>query len=91
MMKSSSLVAAAAILLASTVVASAATGLGYRYESPAENVARSQWYDQLLETNAGFRQYRMRKECGPINFVPSLKDDCLKSFDTFEPMAAGYR
>jgi hypothetical protein len=89
MVKSASLVAAA-LLLASTAGAFAATGMSFRYESPAQNVARSQWYDHLLQTNMGFRNYRMRKECGPIDFTAALKNDCLQSFDTFEPIAAGY-
>jgi hypothetical protein len=91
MIKSSSSLIAAAILFASTSGAFAAHGLSYSYETPAQNVARSQWYDRLLETNLAFRHYRMRKECGPIDFTAALKGDCLQSFDTFEPMAAGYR
>lgn len=60
------------------------------YESPAANNARSAWYDHLLETNMGFRQYRMRKECNPIDFAQNLRQDCFASFDQYEPVAAGY-
>ena len=53
--------------------------------SAQRNVTQSQQYDRLLETNRGFRQARMRKECGPIG-DPQLHSDCLASFDQFEPM-----
>jgi hypothetical protein len=50
------------------------------------NVTESQRYDRLLETNRGFRQARMRKECGPIS-DPQLHQDCLASFNQDEPYA----
>ena len=90
MIKSSSLIAAA-ILLASTAGAYAARGLSYSYESPAQNNYRSAVYDRLLETNMGFRHYRMHKECGPIDFATGLRQDCLASFDQYEPFAGRYR
>ena len=62
----------------------------YSYETPEQNVARSAFYDHLLETNIAFRQYRMRKECNPIDFVQPLRQDCFASFDQYEPVAAGY-
>jgi len=31
----------------------------------------------------------MRKECNPIDFVQALRQDCMASFDQFEPVAAG--
>jgi hypothetical protein len=34
--------------------------------SAHQNVIQSKHYEQALETNRGFRQARMRKECGPI-------------------------
>jgi hypothetical protein len=52
--------------------------------SARRNVIESQHYDRLLETNPGFRQARMRKECGPIN-DPQLHADCLASFNQDEP------
>jgi hypothetical protein len=58
----------------------------YNYETPEQNVARSAHYDWLLETDLGFRSYRMRKECDPIDFVPALRQDCFASFDQFEPV-----
>ena len=48
------------------------------------NVIASQHYDRLLETNRGFRQARMRKECGPIT-DPELRQQCLASFRQDEP------
>jgi len=59
------------------------------YETPAENVRKSQWYDYLLSTNAGFRTYRMAKECRPIVNDPPLHGDCIGSFDTYEPVRPG--
>jgi hypothetical protein len=56
-------------------------------ETPEQNQIRSAHYDQLLETNPGFRAYRERKECGPIHFDQNLRQDCFGSFDKFEPMA----
>jgi hypothetical protein len=57
-------------------------------ETPAENVRRSERYDNLLSTNAHFRAYRMRKECGPIR-DPELHHSCLTSFDVYEPFRSG--
>jgi hypothetical protein len=52
--------------------------------SARQNVIVSQRYDRLLETNRGFREARMRKECGPIT-DPQLHADCLASFRQDEP------
>jgi hypothetical protein len=52
--------------------------------SARRNVQESQQYDRLLETNRGFRQARMRKECGPIS-DPELRQQCLASFHQDEP------
>jgi hypothetical protein len=52
--------------------------------SARRNVIESQRYDRLLETNRGFRQARMRKECGPIT-DPELRQQCLASFGQDEP------
>ena len=52
--------------------------------SARQNVMQSQRYDRLLETNRGFRQARMRKECGPIT-DPQLRQSCLASFNQDEP------
>ena len=69
-----------------------ASSLGYArpYETPAENVRKSQWYDYLLSTNAGFRTHRMAKECRPIVNDPPLRGDCVSSFDTYEPVRPEY-
>jgi len=55
-------------------------------ETPQQNVIRSAHYDWLLETNPGFRAYRMRKECNPIDFEQNLRQDCFQSFDQYEPV-----
>ena len=52
--------------------------------SARRNVTESRQYDRLLETNRGFREARMRKECGPIT-DPQLRQDCLASFRQDEP------
>jgi hypothetical protein len=54
--------------------------------SARQNVIESQRYDRLLETNRGFREARMRKECGPIT-DPDLRQQCLASFHQDEPYA----
>jgi hypothetical protein len=54
--------------------------------SAQRNVAESERYDRLLETNPAFRQARIRKECGPIT-DPQLHQQCLDSFAQFEPFA----
>ena len=56
--------------------------------SARRNVIESMHYDQLLETSWAFRQARMHKECGPIN-DPQLHDQCLASFDQYEPVMVG--
>jgi len=52
--------------------------------SARRNVIESQHYERLLQTNRGFREARMRKECGPIN-DPQLHANCLASFNQSEP------
>jgi len=52
-----------------------------------QNVIQSERYDRLLEANGGFRQARMRKECGPIT-DPQLRQSCLDSFSQYEPRPA---
>lgn len=52
--------------------------------SAQQNVRQSERYDRLLESNRGFRQARMRKECGPIT-DPDLHQQCLSSFAQDEP------
>ena len=52
--------------------------------SARQNVIQSQHYDRTLETNRGFSQARMRKECGPIS-DPQLHQSCLASFNQDEP------
>jgi hypothetical protein len=57
-------------------------------ETPEQNNIRSAHYDWLLETHPGFRAYRMRKECNPIDFEQNLRQDCMSSFDQYEPVGA---
>src|SRR5205807_9217107 len=52
--------------------------------SARRNVIESEHYDRLLESNRGFRQARIRKECGPIT-DPQLHQQCLDSFAQDEP------
>jgi hypothetical protein len=59
-------------------------------ETPEENVRKSQWYDYLLSVNARFRTYRTYKECGPITYSGELNQDCVGSFDIYEPIRPGY-
>ncbi len=56
--------------------------------SARRNVIESAHYDRLLQTSWGFRQARMRKECGPIS-DPQLHGQCMASFDQFEPTMVG--
>lgn len=53
--------------------------------SARQNVVASQRYDRMLETSRGFREARMRKECGPIT-DPQLHQQCLASFTQDEPL-----
>ena len=55
------------------------------HETPAANVRKSQWYDHLLNTNGSFLRYRARKECDPIVNDRDLRNDCIRSFDIYEP------
>jgi hypothetical protein len=64
---------------------------GRSHETPAENVRKSQWYDHLLSTNPRFRAYRIRKECGPITNDRELRNDCIRSFDIYEPVRPRHR
>ena len=56
--------------------------------SARRNVIESAQYDRLLQTSWGFRQARMRKECGPIS-DPQLHAQCIASFDQNEPPMVG--
>jgi hypothetical protein len=66
-------------------VPSNAHSSGRSHETPAENVRKSQWYDHLLRTNGSFLRYRSHKECGPIVSDRYLRNDCIRSFDNYEP------
>lgn len=62
-------------------------GNGGPSASARRNVIESRQYDRALETNRGFRQTRMRKECGPIS-DPELRQSCLASFHQDEPSSS---
>ena len=78
----------AVVTLAATSVQAApvptAPRHGKWHETPAQNVRKGQQYDLLLSTNAGFRTYRMKKECGPIKDA-ALRANCISSFGAYEP------
>src|SRR5277367_405948 len=71
--------AAACLTAVATMPAHAATG--------SARQSQSDHYTRMLETNRGFREARMRKECGPIT-DPQLHQQCLASFSQDEPMVA---
>ena len=73
--------AAACLTAVATMPAHAATG------SARQNVNQSDHYTRMLETNRGFREARMRKECVPIT-DPQLHQQCLASFQEYSPMVA---
>ena len=73
--------AAACLTAVTTMPANAATGLAW------QNVSQSDHYTRMLETNRGFREARMRKECVPIT-DPQLHQQCLASFQKYSPVAA---
>lgn len=54
--------------------------------SAQQNVRQSERYDRLLESNRGFREARMRRECGPIT-DPQLHQQCIASFGQDEPLS----
>ncbi len=56
--------------------------------SARENVIQSHRYTRLLESSAGFRHARMRKECGPIT-DPQLHANCVASFSQYSPPMYG--
>lgn len=47
--------------------------------SPDANVRESRAYDQLLQSNPGFRSKRAHDECGSIADT-ALREQCLSSF-----------
>ncbi len=84
----------AIIALGFLMVEASAQSMRYSFsetrETPEENVRKSQWYDYLLSISARFRTYRIHKECNPITFSGALRQDCVVSFDTYEPIRPGY-
>ena len=67
-----------------------ASGGDFGHWSAHRNVIESHQYERLLESNRGFREARMRKECGPIT-DPRLHEQCLSSFRQDEPAMGSSR
>ncbi|MBV9828128.1 MAG: hypothetical protein JO001_21045 [Alphaproteobacteria bacterium] len=61
-----------------------ASGGDFGHWSAHRNVAESNQYERLLESNRGFREARIRKECGPIT-DPRMHQQCVASFHQDEP------
>jgi hypothetical protein len=85
------LAALAATSMHAAPVPSKAHSASRLHETPAENVRKSQQYDHLLSTNPCFRAYRIRKECRPIANDRELRNDCIRSFDVYEPVRPRHR
>jgi len=83
-----------AIIVLGGLMVDASASIRYSFsetrETPGENVRKSQWYDYLLSINSIFLAYRIHKECNPITFSGELRQDCVVSFDTYEPIRPGY-
>ncbi len=60
----------------------------YDYALAPRNNAASAQYEHLLQTNPGFRQARMQRECGPIA-DPQLRAQCIASFGEPSSMMTG--
>jgi len=83
-MNVTSLALAAGCMIALAVPAAQAQSYDRSGGNPALNNAESAKYDRMVQTSPGFRQARMRKECGPIT-DPQLRQDCIASFAQYEP------
>ena len=83
-MNVTSLALAAGCMIALAVPAAQAQSYDRSGGNPALNNAESAKYDRMVQTSPGFRQARMRKECGPIT-DPQLRQDCMASFAQYEP------
>jgi len=83
-MNVTSLALAAGCMIALAVPAAQAQSYDRSGGNPALNNAESAKYDRMVETSPGFRQARMRKECGPIT-DPELRQSCMASFAQYEP------
>ena len=91
---------AAAVMFALMIAGSLASGVhaqsmgysfgGYRDRAdPQVNNYLSARYDYRLQVSPRFRSFRMWKECHTINW-PALHNDCLASFDQYEPVLRTY-
>ena len=92
MVRRAGLITACLFLLMSVSAAASAQSMRYSFApvpgsrmDPAVNNYLSARYDYRLRVSPRFRAYRMRKECGPITW-PGLRQQCLASFDQYEPV-----
>ena len=83
-MNVTSLALAAGCMIALAVPAAQSQSYDRSGGNPALNNAESAKYDRMVQTSPGFRQARMRKECGPIT-DPQLRQECMASFAQYEP------
>ena len=66
-------------LAAILMIAASAALAAPRSDSAESNVRESQQYEQLLCTNAAFRNKRIAQECGPLT-DRMLHENCVASF-----------
>lgn len=87
----------AATLLASTAMAqtsstmsrsSQGTGSMNSQTSPAQNNAESRQYQDRVRGDAGFRNARTQRECGPIQ-SSELRQQCVDSFASYPDASPG--
>ena len=72
-------IAAAALLAATLPTAFAASDDDPADQAAVQNRRESRIYDQVLDSNRGFRDQRAQMECAPIA-DPALRQQCLASF-----------
>ena len=66
-------------LAAILMIAASAALAQPRGAGPEQNVRESQQYEQLLCTNAAFRNKRIAQECGPLQ-SSQFYESCVASF-----------
>jgi len=71
-------------LAAILMIASSAALAAPRSDSADANVRESQQYEQLLCTNAAFRNKRIAQECGPLT-DRVMHENCVASFQCGGP------
>ena len=73
-------------LAAILMIAASAALAQPRGAGPEQNVRESQQYEQLLCTNAAFRNKRIAQECGPLT-DRVMHENCVASFQCGGPPA----